>query len=660
MSMGEYSRVGESWPATWLLDARPSPSRGVVLELYEEATGRVREIESDILYYGYIYSDNPHAVSRQLVYEGLVEDAWVEEWFTPPYYREKKSIVVFTAKSFRELKRILATGEKNCLEPLNKYPHPLVEALYRAGLRPLTRVIELKERGVSTTWSYSGRDPILRSLVISAGNGSYIVEGGRRLRTWSIREVASAIVEYRPLIVFTEPGLYLRLVSEEPAVRESVWKWVLGGSFSAHEYYEWSRLSYTPLSLMNNVTIGRVLTTIEALESRKMKYVIQREHSRPEKFRSLVDLIALDRGGVVFKPRPGLYWNVCQIDFKSLYPSIISRLNISGETVNDPYCKSKMSLDYAGKDVCLERRGVVPSSLEKLLYLKDLYDRLYKKTGDELYNARKSAVKWLLVASFGYLGYRNSLFGSISAHEAVTATSREIMRKASERVGEEGLRVVHIIVDSLFVSGVPSEGCCGKLAELISGVTGYETKVESYYIWLYIPRENGSRRGVANRYYGLLSNGGLKIKGVLAARRDTPELVKAAEIEALSKLAEAREPGSFTGALLKAYKVVEDYKLGLTRGLDPRLLVMTRYRNVRGGYRKPPKYVVEGEGPPYMLIASKNGLKPYRENTELEINLDYYLEMLDKVRRELPEPGDVDAPASQNPTGSYRELACPP
>jgi len=210
------------------------------------------------------------------------------------------------------------------------------------------------------------------------------------------------------------------------------------------------------------------------------------------------------------------------------------------------------------------------------------------------------------------------------------------------------------------VSGVPSEGCCGKLAELISGVTGYETKVESYYIWLYIPRENGSRRGVANRYYGLLSNGGLKIKGVLAARRDTPELVKAAEIEALSKLAEAREPGSFTGALLKAYKVVEDYKLGLTRGLDPRLLVMTRYRSVRGGYRKPPKYVMEGEGPPYMLIASKNGLKPYRENTGLEINLDYYLEMLDKVRRELPEPGDVDAPASQNPTGSYRELVCPP
>ena len=641
MKVNIVSECNSEERGLWILDARPSPSGGVVLELFDEGSGLVRELPVDLHFYGYIEAPDPYAVSRELVYEGIVENAWVEEWFTPPYYRGREEIVVFSVKSLHELRRITSTAEKRGLRPVNKYPHPLVESLYKGGVRPLTRVCKA-DKGLTIAWRPSERDPGLRSMVVDVRNGAYIVGGKTPIKFYSVRDLAAYIAEHRPQLAFTEPSVYLRLASMYPEVKEYVGKWVLGGAFSPHEYFEWSRLSFTPLSLMNNVTIGRLLTTIEVLASRDLKYIVRKDHSRPEHFRRITDLILLDRGGVVFKPRPGLYWGVCQVDFKSLYPSIIAKLNISGETVNDPGCGSKVSLDYVAKEVCVDRRGVVPMSLEILLELKELYEQLYKATGDELYYERRSAVKWLLVASFGYLGYRNSLFGSIMAHEAVTATSREIMKRASEEVARRGYKVVHAIVDSLFIGGVADAECCAELAAAIEGATGYKTKVEAYYVWLYLPRELDGSRGVANRYYGLLHEGGLKIKGVLAVRRDTPEIVRQAELEALSKLAEARDPLSMAEALSTAYDVVKDYERRLLENVDVRLLLMTRSRRARGSYKRPPRYVLEGDGASHQLIALKSGLAVYDERVSAEdIDLGYYLRLLEKVRKELPTPEDV-------------------
>ncbi|MEM0506110.1 MAG: hypothetical protein QXW58_02475, partial [Thermosphaera sp.] len=104
-------------------------------------------------------------------------------------------------------------------------------------------------------------------------------------------------------------------------------------------------------------------------------------------------------------------------------------------------------------------------SIKKLIELKEVYDELAKKTGKSLYEYRKSAVKWILVASFGYLGYRNSLFGSVMAHEVVTSSSREVMRQARLITERHGYRVVHAIVDSIFIEGVRSEDECRVIKE---------------------------------------------------------------------------------------------------------------------------------------------------------------------------------------------------
>lgn len=69
---------------------------------------------------------------------------------------------------------------------------------------------------------------------------------------------------------------------------------------------------------------------------------------------------------------------------------------------------------------------------------------------------RAEAIKWILVASFGYLGYRNSKFGKIEAYELVTYYARKTLRRALEIAQEIGIEVLHGIVDSLVIREMPN------------------------------------------------------------------------------------------------------------------------------------------------------------------------------------------------------------
>lgn len=52
--------------------------------------------------------------------------------------------------------------------------------------------------------------------------------------------------------------------------------------------------------------------------------------------RNICDLKATDKGGMIFQPDPGVYEKIHQIDFTSLYPSIIVKYNRSPETIEHP------------------------------------------------------------------------------------------------------------------------------------------------------------------------------------------------------------------------------------------------------------------------------------------------------------------------------------
>lgn len=100
-------------------------------------------------------------------------------------------------------------------------------------------------------------------------------------------------------------------------------------------------------------------------------------------------------------------------------------------------------------------------------------------TDKEIYNRRQTALKWMLVTCFGYLGYRNARFGRIEAHEAVTAFGREKLLQAKEICEEEGFELLHAITDSLWIrkKGLDGEKVL-HLCQKISEVTGIPMNLE--------------------------------------------------------------------------------------------------------------------------------------------------------------------------------------
>ena len=629
--------------AYWLLDVTPG-RKGAVLHLYDEKTGEIVEKEYYLSYRGYVTGEDPRLVARDL--EGIdgVESVMLEKWRKPPYYTSQVDLVVFETADLGLLSKLVREGFSKGLKFVNTYPHPLIEALWRRRLMPLTRVA-VRDGGVEPLpWQPEHPDPVLDYVVIGISDGYYYASTREGTQIfWD----AADLVEYLELkrfhVGFADEEVFAKLLAEGLRPGKCAHRWVVGGSFHPAEYFEWSRLSYMPLSLLNGVTIGKILTTIEALVARERKMIVDKQAARPEKWRRLRSLLLYDRGGVIYQPKPGIYWHVCQIDFKSMYPSIIVKYNISGETVNRDLCDKPVRHPWAPHEVCLDERGVVPESIEKLLELKEIYSALSKR--GELYEARKSAVKWILVASFGYLGYRNSLFGSVAAHEMVTSTSRELMTRAKVAVEKKGFRVVHALVDSLFISGVEEMCLCEELKKIIEQATGLSAKVEAHYVWLYIPRNISGARGVSNRYFGLLADGSWKIKGLMCVRRDTPALVKMAQLEALSKLFEARDSEEMASKIREAREVLERYvQLLLEEKIDPRLLVLTRRGRSRGEYVKPPLYVnTQGESPPYRLIYVNGRLKPF-EGWEKRFDAAKYVELLEKAFLELPSLSDITPP----------------
>jgi DNA polymerase-2 len=68
-----------------------------------------------------------------------------------------------------------------------------------------------------------------------------------------------------------------------------------------------------------------------------------------------------------------------------------------------------------------------------------------------IYDARRAAIKWMLVTCFGYMGYKGARFGRIEAHESVTAWGRETLLRAKESAEDAGFEMLHALTDSLWI-----------------------------------------------------------------------------------------------------------------------------------------------------------------------------------------------------------------
>ncbi len=352
---------------------------------------------------------------------------------------------------------------------------------------------------------------------------------------------------------------------------------------------EWSLLSKTLIRELENSTIGKALTTNEAWVAFQRKIIVPNVVPRVEKMRTLEELKAVDKGGLFIFPKIGCYNNVYQVDFSSMYPSLIVKYNISPETVD----KCNDVETEIGHTICLKEKGTVPEALEWLVNRKEEL----KKVDEE----RAEAIKWILVASFGYLGYRNSKFGKIEAYELVTYFARKTLRQTIDLARDYGLEVLHGIIDSLIVKGDRVKEFVEKTQEVI----GLKLKEEKMKWVMLFNTDDGTP--YPTRYLGKLDNEEMKVKGL--TRKNMPNIIKEFLEDVVEVMSEA--------------DTCEEIDVGKIKN------IYTRYRqHVING--EPKDFVMWVKGKPYIrgLRGFYDARKGYKGRDVL-----YYLDYLERSQK---------------------------
>jgi len=308
---------------------------------------------------------------------------------------------------------------------------------------------------------------------------------------------------------------------------------------------ELSRLSGIPLQRVARTSPGTAISAMQVATALRGGILVPYKKREPEAFKTGVDLVVTDKGGLTYLPRPGAHENVGELDFASMYPSLMDRYNISPETVNCSCCRPGLPVPGIRAHTCLRRRGLVPDTIAPILVKRRLLKERQKAATEpearERFRKRQTALKWLLVVCFGFLGYRNARFGRIEAHEAVTAWGREKLLSAKEIAEREGFVFLHGLTDAIWVKkgGATEEDYLG-LSERITAATGMPIALEGVYKWLaFLPSRRNPSVAVPNRFVGAFTNGGIKARGIALRRSDTPPRVAALQRELLERMAEA-------------------------------------------------------------------------------------------------------------------------
>lgn len=485
---------------------------------------------------------------------------------------------------------------------------------------------------------------------------------------------------------------------------------------------ELSRLSCIPIQTLAKLSPGTAISAMQVNQAMKDGHPVMWKKNLPEDFKTAKELMVTDRGGFIYEPVVGIHNRVLELDYTSLYPSIMVRFNISPETLKCRCCPdSKIRVPEIGYNICEKRVGLIAKVLKPVIQRRMVYKKRGKE-GDLEYKERSDILKWLLVTcldggtivpyklngsygtgpiesvidkylpdrcgtippgedlrvfsfdeefqpiekqvlsvikspsperilrirlaggreilatpnhrffvlsddkhlavkrgdelelhdrvpmvarlppeiasirdesyenpayleiesieeipaltehvycfevegnpsafvidggiitgnSFGYTGYKNARYGRIECHESITAYGRDIMLRSAEIAERHGYRVLHGIVDSLWLEGTGSPKA---VAEHLRNDVGIPIEIEGVYKWIVFLPCKSMDVGAMNRYYGLFENGEMKIRGIETRRSDTPEIVKKAQYEMLDILSKAENSHEFKETIPEA------------------------------------------------------------------------------------------------------------
>ncbi|WP_262181668.1 type B DNA-directed DNA polymerase [Haloarcula laminariae] len=324
--------------------------------------------------------------------------------------------------------------------------------------------------------------------------------------------------------------------------------------------------SKKPVQELAWASIGNVLTAIQICEAHNRGVLVPWNSWRHEFYKPMGTLHDADRGGFIFAPEVGVHEDVHELDFSSLYPNIICTRNVSPDVIRCECHHDRDDVPGLGYSIC-DERGYLVDVLQPIIDARDEIkaaihreqqcenpdeDRLAELEG------RSGALKWILVACFGYQGFSNAKFGRIECHEAINAFAREILLTAKQRLEAGGWRVVHGIVDSIWVTPDPDVDDEDRedleaLATEITEAVEIRLEHEAHYDWVAFVPQCESDAGALTKYFGKVAGADeFKVRGIEARQRSTPPFIEKIQRDCLEQFDATRSPEAVLSSLRDA------------------------------------------------------------------------------------------------------------
>lgn len=307
------------------------------------------------------------------------------------------------------------------------------------------------------------------------------------------------------------------------------------------------RATGLPPTAAGRRSYGRLVDARQVYLMLSMGYAVPKARHRNVHVRTLLDLHKGDRGGLIYQPAVGVFENVAELDFESMFPHVIVKFNVSYETV---------SL----KGVAREPKGLLVHVVEPLLERRLSFKRLKEALSDQerVYaEQRQSELKMILVSSYGYSGNNYNRLGNPLTFEWINKLSRRVMLETYKLVEEKGYVVVYGDTDSVFVRKERAtrrdyEKLAGEIAEKI----GIPMKLNRVFRFIAFPEAKSLNGSPVKRYFGVTLEGELVLKGVEAVRSDYPPFIRRFQAKLVEAVFKHLEAGGVSSALAAARELL--------------------------------------------------------------------------------------------------------
>ncbi|MEM2726751.1 MAG: DNA-directed DNA polymerase [Archaeoglobaceae archaeon] len=297
-------------------------------------------------------------------------------------------------------------------------------------------------------------------------------------------------------------------------------------------HYELARLIRLPLDDITRMGRGKQVDWLLLSEARKLGEIAPNAREAP---------LESYEGAFVIEPERGLHENVAELDFASMYPSIMIAYNVSPDTL-------AVEGEYVAPEVGYRFRkqpdGFFKRILKMLIERRREIKKQMKEIGEsapeyKLLDIKQQTLKILTNSFYGYMGWIGARWYCRECAEATTAWGRHFIKTSAKIAQDLGFKVLYGDTDSIFVSkpglGIRElESEVDKLISEISSRLPVQIELDELFKTIFFVEKK--------RYAGLTADGKVLVRGLEVRRGDWCELAKNAQRGVIEIILKEKDP----------------------------------------------------------------------------------------------------------------------